>query len=249
MGCMKAMNFECLGKTDIGLSRTTNQDFYGIYPQERLFFVADGMGGHSGGEVASTLCVETFYKILSERLKKNHTISEKDFYCAIEETNNTIASSINKTPTLIGMGTTLVGLYIDEDHALVINIGDSRLYHHRHGALIQVTTDHSLVQEHINKNILTATAAKTAQYKNILTRAIGRTEHSTPDFFSLPLQKDDILLLCSDGLHGPFNTDSEIEDIITRHIHSLDSIMEALFASVYTAGARDNITAVLIRIT
>lgn len=195
---------ECFAATDIGRVRKINEDaFYNDPDNLGLYIVADGMGGHLAGEVASALAVDTLSSLLREPLKKGGLRKrqiEELLRDAVVETNRTIHRQATAHEGLSGMGTTVVVCVLAEGRAHIAHIGDSRAYLAREGQLVQLTTDHSLVQELLSKGRITEAEAVDHPRKNILTRALGTDPDVAVDLTDLSLKAGDVLLLCTDGV-------------------------------------------------
>ena len=214
--------------TDIGRTRTVNQDYVfsclepiGNLPN--LFIVADGMGGHQAGDFASSYSVKKFIESVSLSLQKN---PHKIFDDAIRHANRELIEKSKANPDLKGMGTTMVALTIEGDRAYVANVGDSRLYLQEQ-RLLQITVDHSLVQEMIRIGELTKENARLHPDKNIITRAVGAGKDIKADFFEFRLTKESILLMCSDGLSNMVE-DAQIEQMLAGA-----QVPEFLLSDVY----------------
>ena len=216
--------------TDAGRVRETNEDSYLVAPN--LFVVADGMGGHAAGEVASAMAVGEF-RALAERS---------------ELRTEEIVESGRQHGTRKGMGTTLVGLGIvragGSSHWAVFNVGDSRVYHYVHGELHQVSVDHSEVQELINAGYITPDQAKTHPDRNVVTRSLGTDPAPVPDIWVFPPVAGERFLICSDGLPRELD-DTEIEKIMHREPIAQEAAV-ALVTQAVDAGGHDNITVLVI---
>lgn len=231
--------------TDVGMIRQVNQDY--LYSSEtpvgklpNLFIVADGMGGHNAGDFASRFTVETVVEAIknSKETEKVAIIRE-----AIEITNEKLIEKANEDSQLSGMGTTIVLCTIEGNEACVANVGDSRLYLIG-DEITQITKDHSLVEEMVRMGELEPENARIHPNKNIITRAIGALDEVVVDFFTLTLQKNDRILLCSDGLTNMVE-DEEIQMIIDRQLDLVDGVQQ-LIASANLNGGKDNIAVILI---
>ena len=228
--------------------RDSNQDSVfcdentvGAFPN--LFLVADGMGGHNAGDLASKTGIETFVESIRQSHRRTPVSAMED---AVEAANQAILNKSYEDPHFSGMGTTLVGMMIEEETAFVVNIGDSRLYRIR-GAIEQITTDHSLVEEMVMSGEIAKDQMRTHPNKNIITRALGTTPHPRPDFFDIRVRKGDVFLLCSDGLSNMLD-DKEMETLICDEDRPLSEIGKELIDRANEAGGKDNISAVLVRI-
>jgi len=227
--------------TDAGRVRETNEDSYLVAPN--LFVVADGMGGHAAGEVASAMAVGEF-RALAERSE----LRTEEIVEAITRANRQIVESGRQHGTRKGMGTTLVGLGIvragGSSHWVVFNVGDSRVYHYVHGELHQVSVDHSEVQELINAGYITPEQAKTHPDRNVVTRSLGTDPAPVPDIWVFPPVAGERFLICSDGLPRELD-DTEIEKIMHREPIAQEAAV-ALVTQAVDAGGHDNITVLVI---
>lgn len=238
-----SMTLEAAALTHVGKVRTSNEDAFGHCVEAGVFAVCDGMGGAAAGEVASRLAVDT----LIERLCAVN--SEEDRRRAITEAvtaaNHLIYVHATQDPSLQGMGTTLVAAAIQDHHALICHVGDSRCYLFRAGRLTRQTNDHSLVEEQVRLGYMTIQDAKRSPLKNVITRAIGTQQSVEPEIKELALEPGDILLLCSDGLTGEIS-----EDRIAAVLGTSGTIAERcrrLIDAANEAGGHDNVTALLVR--
>lgn len=232
--------------TDLGLVRSNNEDslYAGdskVGRLDNLFIVADGMGGHVGGEYASAFVVSKIPDLLEKR-QKEESISDT-LLTVTDRTNKALYQISRNDKRLQGMGSTLVMTSIAGGEAHVINVGDSRLYRFD-GQLVQITRDHSLVDEMVAKGRLTKDDPFYAANKNVITRAMGIGAYVEPDYFCVPLQKGDRLLLCSDGLSGM--VDDETIAAVLAGEPDTAAAAEKLMELAKEAGGRDNITVILI---
>ena len=243
------------GLTDIGRVRKVNQDAFGVHDSIQLWVVADGMGGHVGGEVASRLVVETIGPYVAKCTKKDstHLIAPNDretCLCeAIETANKAIRSHAQNQRELTGMGTTAVVLQIsdhDPCQATIAHAGDSRAYLIRNQSIALLTRDHSLVEERIELGIITSEQALTHPLRHVLTKALGIEALVEPAVKTVELQSTDLLLLCTDGL-TKMMTDDKILEILLRHQTSLEHICQALVTEANQLGGDDNVTVVVVR--
>lgn len=237
--------------SDIGSKRGTNQDYADSYVNRagyRLFLLADGMGGHKAGNVASKLTVEDLGKLWSETFFDAGTPEatlELWLRNQIRNENENIAS-LGKLDEYQGMGTTLEAVVIKENVAVLAHVGDSRTYLIRDGALNKVTIDHSLVQELVDAGQITEEEAEVHPNKNIITRSLGQTTEVQADIQSFELQDGDVLLMNSDGLTNMVSA-GEILEIFAREDLTLDNKSEALIRLANEHGGFDNITVILIK--
>jgi serine/threonine protein phosphatase PrpC len=225
--------------TDTGRRREVNQDaVFAAYP---LFVVADGMGGHVGGEIASASTIDRL-KAMTEAGTVNPTAIEKALARAVKD----IASHPEATDD--GTGTTLTGVYLDTSgeaaHWVTLNIGDSRVYLVREGSIIQITTDHSVVQELIASGRLSPEEAENHPYGNVITRAVGPSEGVTPDYVRLEVAQGDRFVICSDGLTKEL-TDYGIRHFLDENPDPADAASAMLDAALENGG-RDNITIIVL---
>lgn len=248
-----AINITSAGKTDVGQVRSSNQDSFLIDEKEHLYIVADGMGGHAGGEIASSLCVQEVAKDI--RAHKGVYSAKETRVHPDPKISNMLANSINyastkiyekalEDPSLKGMGTTATVLKIVDGFAYVAHVGDSRCYLVRCGFIYQVTNDHSLVSEQVRAGILTKEEAELHHLRNVITRSVGYQEEEDVDTTSLQLEDDDLLLLCSDGLHGKV-ADKEISNL-TKELQT--EAVGKLIQLANERGGDDNITVVVVRV-
>jgi serine/threonine protein phosphatase PrpC len=238
------------GNTNIGRKRKTNQDSFFLSLEQKLFVVADGMGGHNGGDVASQMAVS----ILPNYLLKNQTMDPQLLLAeSIKETNRAIKQFGEKHVELVGMGTTIVGFYFRGQNIYTGNVGDSRGYLISHNKIFQMTRDHSLVQEKLNYGVYNREQAALDPQKNVLVRTVGFEENVDIDVFVYKVNKNDIFLCCSDGLHGKVS-DEDILYLANKHIPEpsiatqkmADDLIAALIDLANENGGQDNITAIVV---
>lgn len=229
------------GVTDVGLRRDTNQDSY--FAEYPLFIVADGMGGHAGGEIASQRTVARLEELVSAG-----EVSRSSIESALELAVGDIAAHPETTDE--GTGTTLTGLFLesgaDGTHWVALNIGDSRVYLLRDDRLVQVTTDHSVVQELITAGKISPEEAEGHPYSNVITRAVGASELTAPDYVSIDLRAGDRFVICSDGLTKEL-TDYGIQHFLNEHV-SPGKAVDAMLAAALENGGRDNVTLVVVQV-
>ncbi|MDW4573203.1 protein phosphatase 2C domain-containing protein [Microbacterium sp. M3] len=225
--------------TDTGRRREVNQDaMFAAYP---LFVVADGMGGHVGGEIASASAIERL-RAVAEGGPVNPKTIEKALARAVKD----IASHPDATDD--GTGTTVTGVFLDTTghtaHWVTLNIGDSRVYLVRDGAIVQITTDHSVVQELVAAGRLSPEEAENHPYGNVITRAVGPSEGVTPDYVRLDVLEGDRFVICSDGLTKEL-TDYGIRHFLDENADPADAVTAMLDAALENGG-RDNITIIVL---
>ncbi len=236
------LTLKIAGKTDVGKRRNNNQDSMLINESLKLFAVADGMGGHSGGEVASALAVKTLEKVfLESRGGDVGSILES----AIQLSNKVIFEQSQSTAELQGMGTTLTAAVLEGNNLHIGQVGDSRLYLFRDGELYQITEDHSQVYELIKAGLVTEANIHTVQ-RNIITRSVGYEKSVVVDMFIRKVLKGDRYLLCSDGLSGMIGSE-QIAQILSNH--DVEKSVDNLIELANLNGGEDNITAILLELT
>lgn len=236
------------GITDVGKKRSMNQDsiFFSDEPVgslKNLYIVADGMGGHKAGDVASRTAIEAATEYLRESETGNPVSLLKR---AIIYANDRVYKLSQSDPeSYSGMGTTFVAAVVDDGIMYVANIGDSRLYV-ANNEIRQITMDHSLVEELIRSGQLDRNMGRNHPEKNIITKALGIADNVEPDFFEVDLSSDDRILLCSDGLSNMIE-DDELCDILNG-TDDLESIGKKLVDRANYYGGRDNISAIVVAI-
>lgn len=238
------------GVCDIGLKRKTNQDSIYLNPEKNIFVVADGMGGHNGGDIASAMAVKYVPQYLIENFEADPVLACVE---SIKVANKNIKMRGAGDPNLAGMGTTVVSFYFKGATLFVSNVGDSRAYLVNKNHLFQLSRDHSLVQEKLNLGIYNREQAKQDPQKNVLVRTVGFDEVVDVDVFTYKVSKNDIFLSCSDGLHGKVS-DADILYIINQHLPNpaqaskemVHQCAEALVAQANQNGGNDNISVILV---
>jgi protein phosphatase len=240
------LHYTAAAVTDRGRKRPSNEDAFGFSVEDGIYLVCDGMGGAAGGEVASSIAVDEMLRLLSSRSECGDLASQmprlvEDAICA---TNEAIFSRSQRNLNLSGMGTTLVGLLVEERRVWAINVGDSRCYRMRKRRLEQITLDHSLVEEQVRLGRMTRSEALRSPLRNVITRALGTQSHVTLDIFELEVEPGDLFLLCSDGLTRELN-DALIESVLATDL-PLDSRCARLVEAAKKAGGHDNITCLLV---
>lgn len=247
------MRLEVASFTDVGPVRTTNEDYLRALPGQGIVALADGMGGHLAGEVASEVAVE----VAVEELHHAQRFMEMDAVQslmavgqAVERANASVYTLARKKPELRGMGTTLVLALFQNGRIFYAHVGDSRLYLFRNGRLVQLTRDHSLIQEVIDHGIYPnrGEAREAGVGENVLTRSLGFDLNINVDVNEVMVRPGDLFLFCSDGLTGPLDEQQIAHLLGTGHL-TLEGRVEALVRSAVEAGSRDNISAILARPT
>ncbi len=226
--------------SDMGLMRKRNEDAYLVRISQEIkkLAVADGMGGHQGGHIASSLALEVI-----EAYSFNQKTMREDMEKAILEANERIKSRALADPGLEGMGTTLTLLGINDKKGLVAHVGDSRLYLFREEKLERVTRDHSLVEEMVRQGKLTLEEAAIHPQRNVLLQALGLEEKPEIEFYELQFKKGDLLLLCTDGLTGLVG-EEEISEMLVEQ-KDLQQLSQKMIEKANSRGGNDNITVVL----
>lgn len=260
----KFMTIEFGAKTDVGQTRKNNEDNFAVNDQIKLFIVADGMGGHNSGEVASKMAAEVINNNLKRSIERQNKTdgtqviygeSNPDFSenanqlaSAIRLANQVIYESSRTHPQNQGMGTTVVSVFVDEkkNSYIVGWVGDSRVYLIRHNNIQQLTTDHSLVQEQISRGLISSDQAEASDYKNILTRALGSNESVDVDIVEIPSMPEDFLILCSDGLTRMISDEKILEIVNNNTGKNPQEICDNLIKLANDSGGKDNVTAVCI---
>jgi protein phosphatase len=244
--------------SDVGRRRPHNEDSTATDAEHGLLILADGMGGYKAGEVASAIAVLTVLEDIKAAIKDGETTRQLPdgtngaipdlVRQAINHANTMIYDLAQKEAECQGMGTTIVTGVIHGNIITVGNVGDSRLYRFRAGKLQQITKDHSLIQELIDRGLYTPEEAMAKMPKNLVTRALGLSMRVEVDIIQEPVETGDIYLLCSDGLNDMVN-DEEIHLTLSKYSANLVQAAENLVQLANSKGGRDNISVVLVRIT
>lgn len=249
---------EVVGRTDRGLRRHHNEDAFLVRDNLGLAVVADGMGGHAAGEVASQLAVKEVEKFIAattdvldstwpEGWDTQQSLNANRLARGIEAAHRSVTEAVQNDLGLKGMGATVVASLLDDETArlTVAHVGDSRAYVMRAGELRLVTSDHSWVHEQVVAGLLSEEAARNHPLKNVVTRALGGSQEPDVDIVEHDLERDDLLLLCSDGLNTML-PDEDIASILLR-CNSLEEASRELIDEANRRGGIDNITVVLLR--
>ncbi|HMM33998.1 MAG TPA: Stp1/IreP family PP2C-type Ser/Thr phosphatase [Thermoanaerobaculia bacterium] len=251
------MALTAYGLTDVGRKRKHNEDAYLLDAERGLFVVADGMGGHAAGEVASRLTVESIQEFIAGTeddhdntwpfgYNNRYSVDGNRLSTAVERANEKVMRAVVNRPELKGMGTTVVAALFDEKRATLVHVGDSRAYLFRDSELRRLTDDHSWVQEQVNAGILSEEEARSHPLKNVVTRALGGGAHVAVDLIEIPVGDGDRFLLCSDGLTGMVS-DEEITEALSSS-RSLEQIVRGLIDLANERGGVDNITAITVEV-
>lgn len=242
---MVQIGFKC----NKGVVRENNEDACFVIPSHDVYVVADGVGGNRSGEVASRTAVSEIASFVDGGDLQNRQSAEdifSFFYEALETANDMIYQLGIENPENRGMATTAVIAYVKDDTAYISNIGDSRAYLFRKDTLNRITTDHTYVNELISQGVITEEEAENHKQKNVITKALGTEVLAEPDFYKVSMCKDDILMLCSDGLYGEVER-SAMERVLGNGA-SMNDTCAQLVEEAIKCGGRDNITVVCIRI-
>ena len=237
--------------TDVGIVRSENQDSVFASSLTRkiaLYIVADGMGGHRGGKTASTMAIDIISDIIKNDFdKKLEPYAIKEIMIsAVKEANKQIYEKSIHDPELEGMGTTVVVMLVINRTLYIASVGDSRAYVISSQGIKQITTDHSLVADLVSRGVITEAEARVHPKRNVITRAVGSEISVEVDFFDVELDKGDIIIGCSDGLHGMLE-DNEITEIVSKS--NINGSAKNLIACANEKGGYDNITVVVAKIS
>jgi serine/threonine protein phosphatase PrpC len=243
--------------TDVGRRRKGNEDSHFVNPEERLFVVADGMGGHAAGEIASRVAVDAINdficltggdKDVTWPFDYDSTLSHggNRLKTAIHHANQRVTETTQESAEYEGMATTVVAVLVENNAANIAHVGDSRVYLMRRGELSQLTSDHSWVNEQIKNGVISPDQARTHPLRNVVTRALGGKAELVVDVRTLTAEPEDALLLCSDGLTTML-PDEEIEACLARCLPDLERATKELVQAANEHGGEDNITVLVIR--
>jgi protein phosphatase len=256
MSAAQTSNVRSWGLSDMGRRRQTNEDAYMRDDQLGLYVVADGMGGHAAGEVASTEAVETIYgmvkrgldslgdKLVGDLTEEHARASCRLLEGAVQAATYIIFAMAELDRAKSGMGTTITALLALGNYAVTAQVGDSRIYQVRGDEAIQLTEDHTLISWEIKQGLITPEEAERSPHRNIITRAVGNRDYVQVDTGLVDLRPGDRYLLCSDGLHGYLQT----EEIGGLCVGDGASVVRRLIEVANKRGGKDNITAVLVEV-
>jgi len=245
-------------RTDVGRVRLRNEDSYGLFSDMTFYVVADGMGGHVGGEIASEMAVETMLLSLRETQNEDLTplldseglcsVGGRRLFLAVQEANRKLFEKSFQDPQLAGMGTTVAAVLFEEQENLasVCHVGDSRVYRVRGRQIEQLTEDHSLVQQLFRAGTISRQKLKTSPHRHVLTRALGVELMVQPSVRIEKPQVGDLFLLCSDGVHEVVD-EAEILSVVTQEGVDLQEACDALVTMANNRGGQDNSTVILLR--
>lgn len=252
------MKIRYAAKTDVGMKRTHNEDYFSLIEDEQLFIVADGMGGHASGEVASKMAAETiseFYQHTKDeeatwpfKMDRSLSFLENRLVCGVRLSNLRIFEKACREMRYKGMGTTIVTALINGDKAYLGHVGDSRGYRIRKGEIVQLTRDHSLLEDYKEaKPDMTEEEERNFPHKNVITRALGMRETVQVDIKSHQIEDGDFYILCSDGLSGMLSDPKILE--IVDNADTLERAVAELTDSANRAGGTDNVTTLILHCT
>ncbi len=250
------MEVKAYGLTHVGRQRQHNEDSFLVEDNGGLFLVADGMGGHAAGEIASRIAVDSIAEFILHTKEDDgtwpHAYDEhfkrttNRLMAAVRMANTRVLEAMRKDARLRGMGTTVVACLADGDTMAFAHVGDSRAYLIRNNQLSRVTNDHSWVFEQVQAGMLTEVEAEKHPLRNVITRALGGALQITPDASEIEMKAGDVYLLCSDGLTGMVPED-EILRLVTEN-PDLQAACQQLIETANERGGLDNITAILVRV-
>ena len=250
------MEVSAHGLTHVGRQRQHNEDAFLVESDAKLFLVADGMGGHAAGEIASRIAVDSISEFILHTKEddgtwphaydEHYTRTTNRLMAAVKLANTRVLEAMKKDARLRGMGTTVVACMADEEKMSVAHVGDSRAYLIREGQLSRITNDHSWVFEQVQAGMLTEAEAEKHPLRNVITRALGGALQVTPDASEIHAKPGDVFLLCSDGLTGMV-PETEILRVVTANSSDLQKACQQLIDAANERGGLDNVTAVLVR--
>ena len=228
-------------RTDIGRVRKQNEDAAWLDEKRGIYVVADGMGGHLAGEVASAMAIDAVKRMAQE----NEMASISLLRNAVVAAHEAISARALENQNCSGMGTTISAMWRGGHYMYIAHVGDSRVYRLRKGRLEQITQDHSLVEELVRAKIISREEARNHPRRNIITRTLGTPGENAPDLLAADMEAGDLWLLCTDGLTGMVD-DEQIERVLSGS-ESLDKMADTLLQMALAAGGRDNVTLILCR--
>lgn len=251
------MDIMAVGHTHVGRVRKNNEDSLCVDLELGLFMVANGMGGHAYGEVASRMAVELIREAYGRSVREGESLQQtpevvlsmeaRNLLRSIQLANRAIFQLSEQDPRYRGMGTTLAGIAGQQHHLLQFHVGDSRIYRLHAGRLEQVTEDHSLVVQQVKMGLLTEEEARTSRARNVITRAVGVQWDVEVELCVRPWEEGDLYMLCSDGLSDLVPQDT-MERLLSSHGRDLEGASRALVQEALDRGGHDNITVVLLRL-
>ncbi len=240
------ISWSAAGGTHVGRVREGNEDSFRLAPDRGIFLVADGMGGHAAGEVASAVAADVVLDYLAEAQPTASSARELIRQAFLSVRRVMVDRSLADS-SLAGMGTTLTAAVVLNDASVHVgHIGDSRLYHLSQGQLAQITHDHTWTQEELDAGRITPEVARTHPFAHVLTRVLAVEEPAEPDLYATSVQPGDTLLLCSDGLHNMVDPDTILSILLTEA--PAEVAVRKLIEAANRRGGMDNITAVVVRV-
>ncbi len=250
------MQVKSFGLTHVGRQRQHNEDSFLVEDKARLYLVADGMGGHAAGEIASRIAVDSISEFILHTKEddgtwphaydENYRRTTNRLMAAVRLANTRVLEAMRKDARLRGMGTTVVACLADDTTMSVAHVGDSRAYLIRNGQLSRLTNDHSWVFEQVQAGMLTEAEAEKHPLRNVITRALGGALSVSPDATEVESRPGDVYLLCSDGLTGMVPED-EILRVVTENEDDLEKACQQLIDTANERGGLDNVTAILVK--
>ena len=237
-------------KSDKGILRSNNEDACFVLLPDKVYVVADGVGGGNSGEIASRTAVNEIANYVMKHpisLMNNKYAVVNYLQAALEEANVKIYNMARTYVENAGMATTTIVIYIADGKAYIANIGDSRVYLYRNGKLVQLTEDHTYVNSLVKAGILSREQADNDDRKNVIIKALGAEPTIEPDFFQIDIYRDDVLIACTDGLYDEVGTGEMIEAIESQM--SMSDLAKELVARANRNGGRDNITIISLKVT
>jgi protein phosphatase len=252
------MEVKAYGLTHVGRQRQHNEDSFLVADEAKLFLVADGMGGHAAGEIASRIAVDSISEFIVHTKEddgtwphaydEHYTRTTNRLMAALRMANTRVLEAMRKDARLRGMGTTVVAAMADGGKMSVAHVGDSRAYMIRHGKISRITSDHSWVFEQVQAGMLTEAEAEKHPLRNVITRALGGALSVNPDASEIDSKPGDVYLLCSDGLTGMV-PEEEILKLVTANADDLEKACKELIDMANERGGLDNVTAILVKTT
>jgi PPM family protein phosphatase len=240
------MKIRCEARSDVGRKRKGNEDALALDVEQGLFVVADGMGGHAAGEVASRVAVDAISEITWPfGLDESISYDGNRLKTAIRHANRKVLEATRESAEYEGMATTVAAVLVDDGVANLAHVGDSRIYVWSEGELRQLTSDHSWVNEQLQSGIISADQARSHPLRNVVTRALGGRSDLVVDIQSRPVRPGELLLLCSDGLTTMI-TDDEIAQILREAEADVGRAAQRLVDAANERGGEDNITVILL---
>ena len=251
-----ALKIRYAAGSHVGMKRTHNEDSFFLLAEENLYIVADGMGGHASGEIASQIAVETVANFFIDtgrdkeitwpyREDKAVAYDQNRLVTGIKLANRRIFETAQAESRYRGMGTTIVSLSCGQTGVFVGHVGDSRAYRIRDGQISQVTEDHSLLNDYLKVHKLSPEDIENFPHKNVIVRALGMKDAVAVDMNRLQVQPGDLYLLCSDGLSGMVS-DAQILACCREHKSNLETACQTLIAAANRNGGHDNVTVILV---